>query len=113
MEKHLAAIIPSLTKGELLFLERRKRNETQAQAAARYGTSLYIYGYWERDKPIRPYPKVKYRCREKEEIFIVIRRRAGMTQKQLAKKLKCSENWLRMMEKSQVDNKKLREYWNG
>lgn len=113
MEKHLAAIIPSLTKGELLFLDRRKRGETQAQAAKRIGTNRYIYGFWERDEPIRPYPKTNYRCKEKEEIFIIIRRRAGLTQKQMAKKLKCSENWYRMMEKGQVDNKKLRKYWNG
>ena len=46
------------------------------------------------------------------EHLVILRRRAGFTQPQLAAYLKCTVQWLSMMERGQAPTALLERYWN-
>ena len=105
----------TLTKGERLLLDRKRRAETQAQAAVRYNVSPKIYGLWERDQyeasmgidtsfllgRLKPHE----RC-------LIRRRREQLTQGALAKRMGCSRWWLLRMEQGEAPVRDLVEYWS-
>lgn len=46
------------------------------------------------------------------EVFLILRRRNGMTQQELADKLGVTRYWLSKMEAGTVNCDRLREFWN-
>ena len=98
-----------ITVGERLLIDRRRRGETQGEAAARHGVSPFIYGQMERDKIDGP--RVKVRRLEAHERCLLYRRRSDKTQAQVAKDLKCCRWWLNQMERGLVPCDTLVWYW--
>ena len=88
----------------------RAQRLAKEQAAARCGTSLSRYVAWERGEQAVPHvPKVGKMKRH--ERFTLLRRRAGVTQRDIAVSLGCSRRWVTMMEKGRVPSRQLEEYW--
>lgn len=103
----------SLTPPELLLVDRRRRDETQAQAARRLGQSVTRYSRLERGlEPVPPNVKVpSLRQLRPNELCLVLRRRAGKTQLQVATELGRCKMWVRQMERGEVDSGELARYW--
>lgn len=104
-----------LTDGEKFFLERRRNGETQGEAASALKVHINIYSMWERGKLPTP---IKSHFREhtmtENEVFLVKRRRAGLTVKGLAEILGCSHEWVNQMERGETKYVgKLRDYWKN
>jgi transcriptional regulator with XRE-family HTH domain len=101
----------NLKNSETLLIDRRRRGENQTQAAKRWRVSQTLYSLWERNKhtdiprvgnlePLKNYEKA-----------LLKRKRENLTQAQLAKRLGCSDEWLKRMEKDKANGKLLFEYW--
>ena len=98
------------TKAEKLFIDRRRRGHTQEVAAKRYRVTLTRYLSWERgDTPCPYHPKLTVR---KHEHFVIMRRRAGLTQPQLAAELGCTVQWMSRIERGIAPHGLLERYWN-
>lgn len=82
---------------------------TQAEAATYFDQSVWEYRMAEAGKV--PPMKVKLGKLEPHEAAVVMRRRAGMTRKQLAAILDVSGWWLTQMERGQVNSTRLIDYW--
>jgi len=101
-----------LTNGEKLLIDRRRRDESQTEAAARLGVGRKIYAQWETD--LKEGPKVKGAFLLKlHEVCFLYRHRAGFTRKQVAKDLNVSEWWVTQMERGYpgAECGALVEYW--
>jgi len=99
-----------LQKNERLHIIRRKRHETQREAAGRYGISTRRYINWELgiveiDISV-PQPKLF----PNEKCFIH-RMRQGWTQQQTATRIGCCKNWVGMMERNEVPCDLLLRFW--
>lgn len=99
-----------LTAGERLLLERRRAQETKAQAAARHGVTLYRYELWEAGKDDQA-PRVPVGALEFREASLVMRLRAGAGVAQFAEVLGVSSEWVRRMERGEVSDEALRTFW--
>lgn len=99
----------SLSGGERLIIERRRRKETQATAAERYGTTPFNYGRWERDKASGPQPP-SFQLTGAEQCLLY-RRRLGWSQATVASAMGLSRTWINQMELGLVSCKDLLEYW--
>lgn len=109
--------LSDLTRGELMFVYRRRRGLTQVEAAEAAGVGTNQYREWElgEEEPTREEVRSMKAggALEIHEIATTLRRREGMTQPELAEKLGISTNWLCRMEKGEVDmNQGLFDYWN-
>jgi hypothetical protein len=99
-----------LKRAEKLLLERRRKNETQGEAAARYEVSHNRYGLWERGR-LPDIPKVVIVEIKPHERCLLYRRRANVTQARVAGEMKICRWWLNQMERGDVDCSSLIEYW--
>jgi DNA-binding XRE family transcriptional regulator len=101
-----------LTDGERFLLDRRRRKETQIQAAKRHGVSRGIYSVVERDvflpETLKP-PKLDRI--EPHERCLLYRRRANCTQAQVAKDLEYCRWWVNQMERGVAPVDILLWYW--
>lgn len=96
---------------EKLFIHRRRRGETQKDAAYRLGVPKKRYIRWENGTLHCPrVPRIS-RLRPHERCLIR-RRRANMTQEELAQLLGLSTLWVAKMEANKAPNKQLRAFWN-
>lgn len=99
-----------LTRGEKLFLDRRRKKLTQRQAAARYSTTLYAYRRWEEDLS-RP-PTIKIKGMEPHEHYVIMRVRAGLGLAQMARMMGLSRGYLGLIESGHGSLARLVEYWS-
>lgn len=102
---------------EILYLYRKRNRLRQVDAAKDFGISPKIYRGWESGRRVPP-DEVLVTARESisktlytKEEFVILRRRAGLSQKDLAQKLKCSRPWLSLMENGQFNPTRLIKYW--
>lgn len=101
-----------LTRGERLLISRRRRGESQAQAAKRFSMSLYAYRRIETgDAETRielPIGRL-----EPFEVCFLRRRRTGEALHELASRMGLSRWWLCQMERGEVDAARLVTFWQG
>lgn len=100
------------TTGERIFIARRRLGQTQLQRAQHFGVSLPVYCAWERDEgepPKRVLPRFSKLAAY--EACVLLRRRAGKLQREVAKKLKCSRFHLNKMERGLAPCEDLLAYW--
>jgi len=103
-----------ITAGERLLLWRKRKRWTQLRAAKHYGVGADIFRAWETGERAEDVPKVSDLGRISEvEKYILFRTRAGLTQKQLADRIKCSRVWVVMMETGRVPLDRARNYWGA
>lgn len=106
------AITP--TAPERLFLHRKRAGKTQSEVAAIHGVGLFTYGQWETGavEPPKEAAKIKLGRLKPNETALLLRRRAGKTQKEVAAKLKCSRFHVNRMESGEADAEPLLKLWN-
>lgn len=94
---------------EKFFLDRRRRKETQTEAATRIGVSrAQISRYENGDSPA---PDVNGFELTNVEQCVVSRRRKGWTMAKLAKLIGCSRYRIIMMERADWNPTLLIDYW--
>lgn len=102
-----------LTMPERLLIDRRRRGETQAEAAQRHSVSNTRYSRWERgldQPPPTSIPTIVKDLRP-HELCLITRRRAGVTQTKVATEINRCKMWVRQMERGEVDCSELSRYW--
>lgn len=102
----------TLTRGERMLVSRRRKAESQIDAAARYNVSLYAYRQWETEALECPHALSIGKLKPFEQCFL-LRRRKGVTAGTLARKLGLSRWWLCQMERGDVDAARLVKFWRG
>lgn len=102
----------ALTEGERLLIERRRLGENQSQAAKRHGVRFDTYSWWERDLRSGDRPHVKIGKLSRGETCFILRRRLGLTRKQVADKVGVSGFWITQMEKEKANSTRLGEFWD-
>ena len=100
-----------LTPGERLVLTRRRKSLSQPEAAKRRGVSLDRYGSWELDMETKDQPNVEIEDVQDFETCFIMRRRANMTQRELATKVNRSRLWVHQMERGKQPPEVLKQYW--
>lgn len=106
--------LENLTGPERLLLDRRRREETQAQAAVRHEVSQTRYSRWERGlEPEGSLPRPRVGRLRPYERCLLYRRRAGTSQAQVARDLERCKMWVRQMERGEVDCTELTSYWEA
>ena len=101
-----------LSKAEKLLIERRRRCETQADAARRYGTPVAKYERWERSLEHCPFQFLSISPTDYEKCYIY-RKRRNFSQAQVAKELGRSRYWVILMEQGIVPCQELNKFWSG
>lgn len=110
------AEVVKLTDAERLVLWRRAGAMTREDAAEQLGVTLYRYRRWESGSET-PSAPVRFMMRRgvarptAYEAAFILRRRRGVTQAGLAKKLGVSRQWLGEMELGKVPGERLLAYW--
>jgi DNA-binding XRE family transcriptional regulator len=101
-----------LTVGESLLLDRRRRGENQKQAAARLELSYNSYCYLERDMMAHDI-EVELNSIAPNEKCLIYRKRAGMTQAQVANTLGLCRWWINLMEQGKSPCGQLLQFWEA
>jgi transcriptional regulator with XRE-family HTH domain len=104
-------LVETLTPGERLWLLRRRRRLTIDEAASEYKVSRWLYGRWETDQAEGPDPELD--IVEPYEHYALLRRRAGMTQKDLAQLIGLSPRRISYMELGDYPYTHLMLFWEG
>lgn len=99
-----------LTKGERLFLNRRRKGLTWYQAAEFWKVPGKRYRLWESDA-VDNAPSVNVPNLEPREECIIQRRRFKITQERLGKELNLSRAWINAMENESADPARLVFFW--
>ena len=99
-----------LTDGERLVLDRRRRSESQTEAAQRYGVTRQLYSQWELDEVGPPLTYPTGRLADHEVVFLY-RRRAKFSRNRVAQEVGCSPFWVTQMERGRQPCDRLLEYW--
>ncbi len=103
-----------LTLAEKLFAYRALKKWTQRRAASFWGVGFWTYRAWE-ENPNAPPPTVRAELPKielsKQLRYVILRRREGMTQSDLARELKVSRQWVNRMELGLESDQLLRDYW--
>lgn len=99
------------TRGESLLLWRRRADLNQVEAAAIFKTSPDIYREWEADRRTGDQPRKHLGALKLHEVCLIMRRRAGQTQRELAKALGCTRLWVISMESGEAPVDRLRQHW--
>ena len=113
--------IRSISLGERLLIDRRRRNEHQYQAAERLGLSRVVYGRWERDEPLEEDGKwpegqeksfrIKIGRLRPNEQCLLHRRRAQRTQADVAEEFGCCRWTINRIESGFSPAEELLRYW--
>lgn len=104
-----AAVKP--TKGESLLLHRRRKGLNQIEAAKEYGVPPNRYREWEADCRLDDQPLQRLGQLKPHEVCLLLRRRSGKTQREIAAALGCTRLWVIQMEGGKAPVERLREYW--
>lgn len=108
--------VETLTVGERLLIDRRRRKESQRQAGARLGISRTRYTLHERDIPVEGAELkdvVIIPSLQLHEDCLLQRRRSKVTQAEAAARLGCCVHQLRLMELGRRDALPLATMWKG
>ena len=100
-----------LTKGERLLIDRRRRGESQAEAAERLGLSVYAYRRFEED--VAEGPTADVEALELGEACYLERRREGLPASWVAERVGVSRWWLTQMERGREDADRLGAWWRS
>jgi transcriptional regulator with XRE-family HTH domain len=101
----------ALTPGERLWLLRRRKRQNIEKAAAEYGVSAWVYSQWETDQNEGPDPELD--IVHPWEHYAILRRRSGMTQKEVAKLIGISQRRVCYMEHGEYSHAHLMVFWEG
>lgn len=99
------------TRGESLLLERRRKAENQLEAAARYGVHVDTYRAWETDERPEDVPHYNAGHMKPHEVCLLRRRRAGLTQREVAAAIGMTRLWVMKMELGEASIDRLKGYW--
>lgn len=106
-----------LTYGERLLLQRRRRGQSQRQAASAYGVTRYRYRAWELDdngKETGPLPpRAPLGRMHPHEACFILRRRKGLSVERLARRLRVTPEWLTQMEHGAAPVDRLARFWSS
>lgn len=102
-----------LTRGEKLYLHRKRLGQNQVRRSVDLGVGYAEYRAMEVDNPTTKPPYQSIGLMEVRESYMIFRRREGMTKGELAEDIGCSPEWLRQMESGQATIKRLQEYWES
>jgi len=105
----------SLTKikaHEFLFIDRITRKLNQTKYASKHGCTRHEYSEIELGLKLPNFWVEKLNLTEVEKC-ILLRRRKGLKQGQLAEILDVSRNWIRLMETGGRNPARLIEYWRS
>ena len=101
-----------LTRGERLYLTRRRAGRTRGEAASARGVSIYQYVRWERDEDSSVIPLVSsLGTLSPGEQLHLLRRRRDWTVRQLSKRTGLSEGWIREVEHDRGGSERLGDFW--
>ncbi len=107
--------IEGMTVGERLLIARRRSNESQETVARRFDMTRNTYGRLERDDEDLhsgiSLPELGELTQE--EICILLRRRAGLTQEECADKIGVTRFWFNQMEMGKVSSSDLVKFWES
>lgn len=101
------------SRGERHFIHRKRAGINQRTYAKKLKLPLGTIILGEKDAPDVKLPDVKIGRLEAGERCVLQRRRAGYTQKRVAKELKMCRYWVNQMENGTVDCTPLTSYWNA
>lgn len=99
------------TKGESLFIARRRKNINQSEAAEHFGVHVDIYREWEADRRVKDQPWQRLGNLKFHEVCVILRRRKKWTQLQLADRIGCTRLWVVQMEAGEAPADRLRDFW--
>lgn len=107
--------IKGLTVGEALLIARRRSGESQETVARRLGVTRNVYGRIERDDEDVTSGIQLPELGEltQEEICLLLRRRAGLTQEECADKISVTRFWFNQMETGKVSSSELVKFWES
>lgn len=103
-----------LTLGETLLLFRKDAEMNQFELALELGLTLHEYKLREYDKVVDKKLSTKFKNNVKlrpHEKCLVHRKRAGLSQAQVAKEMGISRQWMREQETGKIPCDKLLAYW--
>lgn len=102
-------MLTDLTNAERFLLDRRRRGENQEEAGERLGTNRsWVYLV---EQGVQSVDKIALGTLKLHEIAFILRRRAGKTQAQIAKKIKYSRESVKLMELGRIDGSPLFNCW--
>lgn len=108
-------LIEETSEAERLFLWRHRRNVPRHVAASDLGVDVETYADWEEGRQrIRQWDSaatVLVDCVLPPEHFILLRRRAGMTQPDVARAIGCCKQHISRMERGEKSLDALQEFW--
>lgn len=107
--------VKGLTLGETLLISRRRSNESQETIARRLGMTRNVYGRVERDDEDVPSGIALPELGEltQDEVCLILRRRAGLTQEECADKIGVTRFWFNQMETGKVSVSDLVKFWES
>ena len=105
------AKIADLTPGERLLIYRRRRDESQEQAARRLNITRNVYGRLERDCEDWQIHLPKMRELQIHEKCLLVRRRNRKTQEEIAAEIGVTRFWMNQMETGKGSCDCLAEFW--
>lgn len=105
----MAVITP--TRGESLLLWRRREGLNQTQAAAAFEVHVDKYREWEADRSPADQPRKHLGQLKPHEVCLLKRRRAGITQREVAAEIGCTRLWVIQMENGDAPTERLCEFW--
>lgn len=103
-----ATLIP--TPGEALVVWRRREKLTQVEAAERFRVHPDRYREWEADRRA-DIPRRALGPLQPHEVYFLMRRRSGKTQREIAAALGMTRLWVIKMEEGVAPTDRLRDYW--
>ena len=107
--------VKGMTVGERLLIARRRDNESQETVARRLGMTRNFYGRLERDDEDLSAGISLPELGEltQDEVCLLLRRRAGLTQEECADKLGITRFWFNQMETGKVPCSDLVKFWES
>ena len=104
---------PMLTEGETLLIQRRRAGLSQKVMGDKFDINRHIYGKRERDQEtanmVESILGIEDLCTQ--ERCVIYRKRAGLTQREVASLLGLSRYWLNQKEIGRVDCSDLLKFW--
>ena len=99
--------------GERCLIRRHRLGLTQSKAAKQFKLPVHVYRQLENNNEVNgsSLPPVVIGALQAHERCLLMRRRCGMTQAQVAKKLGCSRYWLGLQELGKVPCDDLTWFW--
>ena len=92
-----------LSSGESLLIQRRRASLTQAEMGANFKMSRHSYGEYERDLVEIKTDHLSFDDLQPYEKCVILRKRAGMTQLEVALLMGLSRYWINQKEIGRVD----------